>query len=234
MKGFVWIGESAKYHGGKLLEISNIDTDEKIISSRIDRDTPRVSLGNWAKCRVLRARQNKNIVTHALDTDSKVFLIISNCTGLGHTSIDHLHSSSCGCSIYPRQVPKNIPVDEFHGEIYDAIWTIALGLRDLHQDYDADHSRPSGSGGRVEDLDRPTSLADFTYSRKDMADKLMSKISQLRFQGASGLVSFHGADRIGTTALFQIQSVLFLLHFISFHIIDFLFLFRSIQLNQFL
>lgn len=86
--------------------------------------------------------------------------------------------------------------DDFHGEIYDAIWTMALALRELQLDYDR---RANAS------LAKRQSLADFNYARNDMAEELMRKISSLRFQGASGLVSFAGADRIGTTALFQIQ-----------------------------
>ena len=74
---------------------------------------------------------------------------------------------------------------------------MALALRELQFDYD----RKADDGHH----DKP-SLADFNYARKDMADQLMTKISSLRFHGASGLVSFSGADRIGTTALFQIQS----------------------------
>ena len=91
------------------------------------------------------------------------------------------------------QIPT-IVGDEFHGEIYDAIWTMALALRELQADYLRQPAK-----------DRP-SLANFNYARKDMAEQLMAKISSLRFQGASGLVSFSGADRIGTTSLFQIQS----------------------------
>lgn len=94
------------------------------------------------------------------------------------------------------QIPT-IAGDEFHGEIYDAIWTMALALRGLQLDYDR----------QTNDKHNKPSLADFNYARKDMADQLMIKISSLRFHGASGLVSFSGADRIGTTALFQIQSM---------------------------
>uniref|UniRef100_A0A0P5B4G1 Metabotropic GABA-B receptor subtype n=1 Tax=Daphnia magna TaxID=35525 RepID=A0A0P5B4G1_9CRUS len=90
------------------------------------------------------------------------------------------------------QIPT-ITSDEFHGEIYDAIWTMALALRELQVDYVRQPAK-----------ERP-SLANFNYGRKDMAEQLMAKISSLRFQGASGLVSFSGADRIGTTSLFQIQ-----------------------------
>lgn len=72
---------------------------------------------------------------------------------------------------------------------------MALALRELQVEYDS-HSATKNK----------PSLADFNYNRKDMAEQLMAKISALRFQGASGLVSFSGADRIGTTALFQIQS----------------------------
>ncbi|XP_046649473.1 gamma-aminobutyric acid type B receptor subunit 2-like isoform X2 [Daphnia pulicaria] len=90
------------------------------------------------------------------------------------------------------QIPT-IVGDEFHGEIYDAIWTMALALRELQSDYLRQPAK-----------ERP-SLANFNYARKDMAEQLMAKISSLRFQGASGLVSFSGADRIGTTSLFQIQ-----------------------------
>lgn len=90
--------------------------------------------------------------------------------------------------------------DDFHGEIYDAVWTMALALRELQLDYDRQGNSSSSPGGN-----RRPSLADFSYARKDVAEQLMAKIASLRFQGASGLVSFSGADRIGTTALFQIQ-----------------------------
>ena len=110
--------------------------------------------------------------------------------------------------------------DGFHGEIYDAVWTLALALGELQNELllQQPNQRMSGNtsngtfvGRGVPDgrLSRygSSSLSEFTYSRKDIAERLMTKISGLRFQGASGLVSFSGADRIGTTALFQIQSM---------------------------
>ena len=79
---------------------------------------------------------------------------------------------------------------------------MALALRELQLDYERQANASSS-------LDKRQSLADFNYARKDMAEELMKKISSLRFQGASGLVSFSGTDRIGTTALFQIQGSAF-------------------------
>lgn len=95
------------------------------------------------------------------------------------------------------QIPE-IQSDGFHGEIYDAIWTMALALRQLQLEYNSKPVDPVTS--------RRQSLSDFNYARHEMAERLMKKIAGLRFQGASGLVSFAGADRIGTTAVFQIQS----------------------------
>ena len=89
--------------------------------------------------------------------------------------------------------------NDFHGEIYDAVWTMALALRELHFDYELSSNNSS----------HRQMLADFDYTRKDMAENLMKKISKLSFEGASGRVSFSGANRIGTTALFQIQSINF-------------------------
>lgn len=102
------------------------------------------------------------------------------------------------------QIP-NLSGDDLHGEIYDAVWTMALGLRELQLDYATGRQRPAGATNTGTN---GPSLADFNYARKDVAEQLMDKIAGLRFQGASGLVSFSGADRIGTTALFQIQSKL--------------------------
>lgn len=118
---------------------------------------------------------------------------------------------------------SDVPNDQFHGEIYDAVWAMALGLRELQQSFERNDSP----------FQNNISLSDFNYDRKDIAKALMSKIEALRFQGATvklivfppppsnkrlsslnsflfiasqGLVSFLGANRIGTTALFQIQS----------------------------
>lgn len=87
--------------------------------------------------------------------------------------------------------------NDLHGEIYDAVWTMALALKELQLDYELSSDNNSS---------HKQMLADFDYTRKDMAENLMNKISRLSFEGASGPVSFSGANRIGTTALFQIQS----------------------------
>jgi len=74
---------------------------------------------------------------------------------------------------------------------------MSLALKELQSDYELSSDNNSN---------HKQMLADFDYTRKDMAENLMNKISRLSFEGASGLVSFSGANRIGTTALFQIQS----------------------------
>lgn len=89
--------------------------------------------------------------------------------------------------------------NDFLGEIYDAVWTMALALKELQLDYE--HSNDNSTHQQPAIL-----LSDFDYTRKDFSENLMQKISGLSFKGASGLVSFSGGNRIGTTAIFQIQS----------------------------
>ncbi|XP_024086461.1 gamma-aminobutyric acid type B receptor subunit 1 isoform X2 [Cimex lectularius] len=69
-------------------------------------------------------------------------------------------------------------------QTYDAVWAIALTLRSFML---------------------YMSIEDFDYNRRDMSRQLSKEMSKTTFNGISGPVRFNGPDRIGFTALYQIQ-----------------------------
>lgn len=86
---------------------------------------------------------------------------------------------------------------DFQAEMTDSIWTMALALKWLQEDYDVfnkDSVNSTAPATAQEAIDKKKkSLADFTFARRDMAEELVDRISRLRFLGASvGLVSIIG------------------------------------------
>ncbi|XP_063700563.1 gamma-aminobutyric acid type B receptor subunit 2 [Culicoides brevitarsis] len=84
-------------------------------------------------------------------------------------------------------------ISRYAAQTYDAVWAISLALRKAEAFW------------RNRNLEQ-FKLDSFDYTRYDMAMEFLYQFSQLKFLGVSGPVSFDGADRIGNTALYQIQS----------------------------
>ncbi|GBM40221.1 Gamma-aminobutyric acid type B receptor subunit 2 [Araneus ventricosus] len=76
-------------------------------------------------------------------------------------------------------------------QTYDAVWTIALALREAEQYWRSKNSS--------------LILGDFTYNNALMAHDIAKTVSNLHFMGISGPVSFHNSDRVGITAFHQRQ-----------------------------
>lgn len=83
-------------------------------------------------------------------------------------------------------------VSQFAPQTYDAVWAMALALRG------AEKSWSQMAAKRIH-------LADYDYTRYDIAKELLRQFDLLKFNGISGPVSFDGSDRIGTTSFHQIQ-----------------------------
>ncbi|XP_058814288.1 gamma-aminobutyric acid type B receptor subunit 2 [Topomyia yanbarensis] len=86
------------------------------------------------------------------------------------------------------------PISQFAPQTYDAVWAMALALRGAERTWT-----------QVAQPNR-TRLANYDYSRFDIARELLRQFDSLQFNGISGPVSFNGADRVGTTSFHQIQS----------------------------
>ncbi|XP_053675539.1 gamma-aminobutyric acid type B receptor subunit 2 [Anopheles nili] len=91
-----------------------------------------------------------------------------------------------------REMNVTGAVSQFAPQTYDAVWAMALALRG------AERSWSQMVSNRVH-------LADYDYTRNDIARELLRQFDLLKFNGISGPVSFEGADRIGTTSFHQIQ-----------------------------
>ncbi|XP_035908768.1 gamma-aminobutyric acid type B receptor subunit 2 [Anopheles stephensi] len=91
-----------------------------------------------------------------------------------------------------REMNVTGAVSQFAPQTYDAVWAMALALRG------AEKSWSQMVANRVH-------LADYDYTRYDIAQELLRQFDLLKFNGISGPVSFEGADRIGTTSFHQIQ-----------------------------
>uniref|UniRef100_A0A182NEE9 G-protein coupled receptors family 3 profile domain-containing protein n=1 Tax=Anopheles dirus TaxID=7168 RepID=A0A182NEE9_9DIPT len=91
-----------------------------------------------------------------------------------------------------REMNVSGTVSQFAPQTYDAVWAMALALRG------AEKSWSQLASNRVH-------LADYDYTRYDIAKELLRQFDLLKFNGISGPVSFEGADRIGTTSFHQIQ-----------------------------
>ncbi|XP_035782875.1 gamma-aminobutyric acid type B receptor subunit 2-like [Anopheles albimanus] len=93
-----------------------------------------------------------------------------------------------------REMNVTGAVSQFAPQTYDAVWAMALALRGAEKSW-SQHRQPAH---RVR-------LADYDYTRYDIAKELRRQFDLLKFNGISGPVSFDGADRIGTTSFHQIQ-----------------------------
>ncbi|PIK56916.1 putative gamma-aminobutyric acid type B receptor subunit 1-like [Apostichopus japonicus] len=78
---------------------------------------------------------------------------------------------------------------------YDAVWSIALTLNTSSAMMDA---------GFLEDGSM-RNLEDFNYDDNEMSSLFFNVFQDLKFQGATGHVSFSDADRVGPTKLEQLQ-----------------------------
>ncbi|KAG8182613.1 hypothetical protein JTE90_021749 [Oedothorax gibbosus] len=76
-------------------------------------------------------------------------------------------------------------------QTYDAVWALALALRDVEANW--------------RDNNSSLTLGDFTYDNHDIASRVTSTLSKLHFMGVSGPVSFRNSDRVGFTAFHQRQ-----------------------------
>ncbi|XP_063543454.1 gamma-aminobutyric acid type B receptor subunit 2 [Cydia strobilella] len=96
-----------------------------------------------------------------------------------------------------------VAVSPYAPQTYDAVWAIALALSKAEQLWQSlDMTQYNGTllkGGAN------MALSHFDYNRKDMAEEFLNQLANLSFLGVSGPVSFNGADRIGTSAFYQIQ-----------------------------
>ncbi|XP_028030804.1 gamma-aminobutyric acid type B receptor subunit 2 [Bombyx mandarina] len=90
-----------------------------------------------------------------------------------------------------------VPVAPYAPQTYDAVWVIALALSRAEQQWS------QGINGTP--TNNKLALDHFDYDRKDMAEDFLNQLESLSFLGVSGPVSFNGADRIGTSAFYQIQ-----------------------------
>ncbi|XP_063357880.1 gamma-aminobutyric acid type B receptor subunit 2 [Cydia amplana] len=96
-----------------------------------------------------------------------------------------------------------VAVSPYAPQTYDAVWAIALTLskaEQLWRNLDMTHYNGTLLKGGAK-----MGLSHFDYNRKDMAKEFLSQLANLSFLGVSGPVSFNGADRIGTSAFYQIQ-----------------------------
>ncbi|XP_052864575.1 gamma-aminobutyric acid type B receptor subunit 2 [Anopheles cruzii] len=92
-----------------------------------------------------------------------------------------------------REMNVSDAVSEFAPQTYDAVWAMALALRGAEKSW-SQHVAT-----------RRVHLADYDYTRYDIAAELLRQFDRLKFNGISGPVSFDGPDRIGTTSFHQIQ-----------------------------
>ncbi|CAG7672082.1 unnamed protein product [Allacma fusca] len=74
----------------------------------------------------------------------------------------------------------------FAPEVYDAMWSVALGLKGFRDQYDYP-------------------FEDVSYEGEDFAKNLTEVMKSLSFNGISGPISFSGPDRVGITSISQIQ-----------------------------
>nr|XP_049696592.1 gamma-aminobutyric acid type B receptor subunit 2 [Helicoverpa armigera] len=101
---------------------------------------------------------------------------------------------------YREMEAAGVAVSPYAPQTYDAVWAIALALSKAEQLW-------RSLGNRRSDGTNSTrlGLSHFDYDRQDMAKEFLDQLANLSFVGVSGPVSFNGADRIGTSAFYQIQ-----------------------------
>uniref|UniRef100_A0A182KGY4 G-protein coupled receptors family 3 profile domain-containing protein n=1 Tax=Anopheles christyi TaxID=43041 RepID=A0A182KGY4_9DIPT len=91
-----------------------------------------------------------------------------------------------------REMNVTGAVSQFAPQTYDAVWAMALALRGAEKSWS-------------QMVTERVHLADYDYTRYDIAQELLRQFDLLKFNGISGPVSFEGADRIGTTSFHQIR-----------------------------
>ncbi|XP_026732730.1 gamma-aminobutyric acid type B receptor subunit 2 [Trichoplusia ni] len=100
---------------------------------------------------------------------------------------------------YREMEAAGVAVSPFAPQTYDAVWAIALALSKAEQLWRSGNRKNNGTNNTK------YGLSHFDYDRQDMAKEFLDQLANLSFVGVSGPVSFNGADRIGTSAFYQIQ-----------------------------
>ncbi|EFA01604.1 gamma-aminobutyric acid type B receptor subunit 2 [Tribolium castaneum] len=133
---------------------------------------------------ILQDRQEVwwNVTTHcvSLELSKSVegIILVSdyNIVGENNTSISGLDNARFESKLNVSKVSK------YASLAYDAIWAMALSLKDV--------------------LDFGQ---EFNYRRSDIVCEFVLRMSSLNFMGISGPLKFIGADRVGSSVLRQIQ-----------------------------
>lgn len=77
-------------------------------------------------------------------------------------------------------------------QTYDAVWSIALALRDAEANWRAQLTNNNDSSNSGSDITpETTTLAHFDYSRGDMALEFQRRLEALNFMGVSVSPHFH-------------------------------------------
>ncbi|XP_052748761.1 gamma-aminobutyric acid type B receptor subunit 2 [Galleria mellonella] len=104
---------------------------------------------------------------------------------------------------YREMESAGVPVSPYAPQTYDAVWAIALALSKAENLWR--NLAMTDNNGTSHKRGWKLGLGHFDYDRKDMAEEFLNQLANLSFLGVSGPVSFNGADRIGTSAFYQIQ-----------------------------
>ncbi|RZF44490.1 hypothetical protein LSTR_LSTR002263 [Laodelphax striatellus] len=130
----------------------------------------------WKSAATQRRSSSSCSHNQLLDAVESMILVSSHYTAVdGNPTISGMSNDE-----FLKSVSR--PLSQFAHQTYDAVWAIALALR--------------GAGYH---------LANYDYSRADMARCFACRLGRLQFLGASGPVKFDGADRVGITAFYQVQ-----------------------------
>ncbi|XP_048505141.1 gamma-aminobutyric acid type B receptor subunit 2 isoform X2 [Athalia rosae] len=84
---------------------------------------------------------------------------------------------------------RGVTLSRYAAQTFDAVWAMALALSNAENHLN----------------ERNMSMTEYTHGRRDLADHILRQLSQLKFMGVSGPVSFKGADRIGISAFYQMH-----------------------------
>ncbi|XP_059055510.1 gamma-aminobutyric acid type B receptor subunit 2 [Achroia grisella] len=104
---------------------------------------------------------------------------------------------------YREMESAGVPVSPYAPQTYDAVWAIALAMSKAENLWRK--LEMTDNNGTLHKGGWKLGLGHFDYDRKDMAEEFLNQLANLSFLGVSGPVSFNGADRIGTSAFYQIQ-----------------------------